>query len=324
MEKILKVKLDLLELKSKKNLELIYKFFSEHLSQYFSEDGRPVDEFFTYSDCPLCGSSEREHAFNVDKFSYYDCKNCDSIYTYPMLNQDVIEKMYESGAYDEYQKKLVHASLGLRKDLLDKRKVDQIEYFVPRKGLLLDVGCGQGSFLESCRQRGWEIDGVEPSGISAKIAKDKVGVNVFNGFFNDFETTQKYDCITFWGVLEHLLDPMEAIEKASSICKQGGVILFEVPSSECLLSDYLRKEEFEATRYIESGRHNIFFSKKCIEDMLEKTGFEIVGIETNGLDLQTILLEEFPKEIIQKLLTIQDVLNDKLLGDHFRVFARKI
>ena len=46
-------------------------------------------------------------------------------------------------------------------------------------------------------------------------------------------------------------------------------------------------------------------------------------METNGLDIQTILLEEFENEITDKIINIQDTLNDLLLGDHYRVFIRK-
>ena len=47
------------------------------------------------------------------------------------------------------------------------------------------------------------------------------------------------------------------------------------------------------------------------------------GIESNGLDIQTILLEEFDANITEKIINIQDILNDLMLGDHLRVFLKK-
>ena len=47
-------------------------------------------------------------------------------------------------------------------------------------------------------------------------------------------------------------------------------------------------------------------------------------IETNGLDIQTILFEHFDDNITKKIINIQDILNDLLLGDHFRVFFKQI
>ena len=325
MQEVEKIKLDLFQLKSKKNLETIYDFFNEHLKDYFDKSGKPIGKFFDQRDCPICGSDSRKHSFDLDHFSYYECESCSSVYTFPFLKEEIIGKLYTSGAYDEYQKKLVHSSSGLRRDLLDKRKVDQIESFLPTRGDLLDVGCGQGTFLKSCKDRGWNVSGVDPSAKSAQLAKEKFDIHVENKFFSELEGIKKFDCITFWGVLEHLMEPPSAVEKASELCKEGGVVMFEVPSSDCLLSKYLQKSQsLKVTRYIESGRHNIFFSKKGIEMLLNSNGFKLEAIETNGLDIQTILLEEFSEEITKKILFIQDVLNDTLLGDHYRVFARKI
>ena len=66
-----------------------------------------------------------------------------------------------------------------------------------------------------------------------------------------------------------------------------------------------------------------FFSKKVITQIAEKFNFKIEYLETNGLDIQTILLEEFENKITDKIINIQDTLNDLLLGDHYRVFIRK-
>ena len=97
------------------------------------------------------------------------------------------------------------------------------------------------------------------------------------------------------------------------------MIVFEVSSADCFISEYLKKYNFSPTRYIESGRHNIFFSIEVIRKIYEKFGLKI---ESNGLDIQTILLEEFDNKITEKIINMQDTLNDLLLGDHYRVFLK--
>jgi len=125
-------------------------------------------------------------------------------------------------------------------------------------------------------------------------------------------------------VLEHLPDPISTLSKASAILNEPGLIIFEVPSSNCFISEYLKKSSFSPTRYIECARHNIFFSNKIIERISINLGMKIELIETNGLDLQTILLENFDVEITDKILRMQDTLNDLLLGDHYRVFLKRV
>ena len=46
-------------------------------------------------------------------------------------------------------------------------------------------------------------------------------------------------------------------------------------------------------------------------------------IESNGLDIQTILLEEYDEVTTEKILQVQDTLNDMLFGDHLRVIIKK-
>jgi hypothetical protein len=90
-----------------------------------------------------------------------------------------------------------------------------------------------------------------------------------------------------------------------------------------MISKYLEKYDINiVVRFIENARHNIFFSKKWINKIALKYNLNIEYIESNGLDIQTIIMEEFDSKITEKILNIQDVLNDLLLGDHYRVFLR--
>ena len=114
------------------------------------------------------------------------------------------------------------------------------------------------------------------------------------------------------------------ISKVESLLNVGGILAFEVPSADCFLSEYLLKYEFSPTRYIESGRHNIFFSREFINSLTQKFQFKLELIESNGLDIQTILVTEFDTKITDQILNLQEMLNDLLLGDHYRVFLRKI
>ena len=63
---------------------------------------------------------------------------------------------------------------------------------------------------------------------------------------------------------------------------------------------------------------------KSIDYICDKFDLELSYIETNGLDLQTILTFEFEDEMLSKFLNYQRILDEYLLGDHYRVFLRKI
>ncbi len=319
-----KIKLDLFKLKPKKDLKSIYSFFKKKTLGWFDSKQLPKSKYFNYIPCPLCNSLSSKEVYSIDNFSYHECKSCQSIYTKPHIKEFVLDDLYSDGTYQVYQDKLVGNSKGIRKGVLEKRKYLQIKDFVRQKTpFLLDVGCGVGTFLDICKKNKWKVEGVDPSPKASKLIQSKYGIKVYEGDFNKIKFNKKYDIITFWGVLEHVLNPIKTINKATNILNKNGLIVFEVPSADCFLSKYLKKFNFSPTRYIESGRHNIFFSKKVIKQIVKKNKLKIEYIESNGLDIQTILFEEFTVPTTKKLINMQDILNDLFLGDHYRVILRK-
>ena len=322
---IKKIKLDLFKLKSKKDLNSINEFFKKSTGKWFNDNKSPKDEFFEIKECPLCNNDNSKEAFKIDDFSYNECSYCDSLYTKPHLRDGVIDELYRDGTYQVYQDNLVKKAKKIRKDILEQRKFFQIKNFMNKNSnpSLLDIGCGSGTFLDVCKQNGWQVEGVDPSPFSSKSVLENYNIEVHQGDFNKIKFNKTFDVITLWGVLEHVPNPITTIKKVKKLLKDDGMLVFEVPSADCFISEYLKKNNFSPTRYIESGRHNIFFSKKIIRQISENFNLKIEYLETNGFDIQTILLEEFEEKITDKIMNIQDILNDLLLGDHYRVFLRK-
>ena len=273
----------------------------------------------------MCNGDTSKEAFKIDGFSYHECSHCDSLYTKPHLRDEVLDALYSDGAYQVYQDNLVKKGEEIRKGILEERKFFQIKNFTYKDSVpsLLDIGCGSGTFLDVCKQNGWQVEGADFSWSAAKSVLENYNIEVHQGDFNKIKFNKTFDVITLWGVLEHLPDPIATIKKAKELLNKDGMLVFEVPSADCFLSEYLKKYNFSPTRYIESGRHNVFFSKKLIRQIAKNLNFKIEYLETNGFDIQTILLDELENKIVDKIINIQDILNDLLLGDHYRVFLRK-
>ena len=315
-----KIKLDLFTLKARDDLINIRDVFNGCAKRWFQNDGAPNKNYFHVRPCPFCKNSKSSRLYKIDGFEYHRCHDCQSIYTKPHLKDGVLDALYTDGTYQVYQDKLVKKGIGIRKGVLEKRKFDQVKTWVQaKKPRLLDVGCGGGTFMEVCVENNWDVEGVDPSPASGEELK----LNIKHGDFTHIEFSGNFDVVTFWGVLEHLSDPVTALVKAEKLLKPGGIMVFEVPSADCLLCEYLQSFNFSPTRYIESGRHNIFFSRNFIDQIAARLNLSILLIETNGLDVQTILMEEFDQSITDKILNIQDTLNNLMLGDHYRVFLQK-
>ncbi len=101
-----------------------------------------------------------------------------------------------------------------------------------RSGRLLDIGTGDGKFLQICRERGYEVTGTEVSETGAAYALGQ-GFDVRMGQFIDLDLPGGYfDIVTIWHVLEHVPDPGAVLRKAREVLKPDGLLIVAVPNEE--------------------------------------------------------------------------------------------
>ena len=319
---IKRIQVDLLKLKPIKSQEEVYNSYNKYLAKYFN-NRLPNEEFFEKINCPLCKQKNDSVLIKIDLFEYIRCNVCDTIYNNPRLKKEFLEKMYSEGEYENYVKNLTSPGDQIRKNITEVRKFNQLKSLFDFPGKVLDVGCGAGVFLTIASDNNWDCTGIELSKSGLNAAQEK-GVNIIEGSFDNYQSNKKFNCITFWGVLEHVVNPIEQIKKAVSLLDKNGVLIFEVPSADSLLMKYVIEHGLVPYRYIESARHLSFFSLKAIKMICEQQNLNLEYIESNGLDLQTVLLQEFDSEIIKKIKNIQQLIDKNLFSDHYRVFLRKI
>jgi len=136
-----------------------------------------------------------------------------------------------------------------------------------RSGSVLDVGCSSGGFLYQINRRfpgAYEILGTDVSGAPLDYAESR-GVPVIRGNFPEQNFGEKrFDAITFWAVLEHLLEPRIFLEKARSLVKQSGYCFVLVPNMESLAARLLGQRY----RYI-YAQHLNYFTRKTFSGLIE-------------------------------------------------------
>jgi SAM-dependent methyltransferase len=98
---------------------------------------------------------------------------------------------------------------------------------------ILEVGPGEGTLLKQLRGFGYAVRGIEPLQLYASYARNVFGLDVETGFFSE-ETVKPNtaDLILFDNVLEHLLNPMDALKLARQSLSENGVLYVAVPSAE--------------------------------------------------------------------------------------------
>jgi 2-polyprenyl-3-methyl-5-hydroxy-6-metoxy-1,4-benzoquinol methylase len=125
-----------------------------------------------------------------------------------------------------------------------------MNYFRPLPGRrILELGSHNGCNLLYYGQEGFEIDGVELSSSLIAIFEahkkqlpDEVQnrIRVFQGWIEEFFTSDRYDYVLCTEILEHVIDPLTVLVKAEECLKLGGEVYISSPEERCGNNTHVR------------------------------------------------------------------------------------
>jgi len=134
---------------------------------------------------------------------------------------------------------------------------------------LLDVGCGNGQFLDFARRAGWAVTGVDLDEKAVEAARSR-GLDVRHGGIEVLEGVEQFDGITMGHVIEHVYDPRGLLAKVFALLKPGGWVWIDTPNL-----DSLGHERYGADwRDLDPPRHLILFTLDSLRGCLRDAGFE--------------------------------------------------
>jgi 2-polyprenyl-3-methyl-5-hydroxy-6-metoxy-1,4-benzoquinol methylase len=139
---------------------------------------------------------------------------------------------------------------------------------------LLDIGCGNGAFLEVANRLGYASTGLEPDPAAAAAAAGR-GLDVRCGALETLDLPEgAYEQITMSHVIEHLHDPIAGLAKAFRLLAPGGRIWIAQPNIEGA-----GLQRFQAFwRGLEVPRHLVLMPSKTLTLQLRKIGFRDVRL----------------------------------------------
>lgn len=308
------------------NLSALSDYYVEKTRAFFNNDGSLNMEYFEDIKCYYCGSDGfTGEFFDRYGFRHVRCSNCGMAYANPRIKSNIAHNLYSQDDYAQSYKLKLVPSIDYRRNTLAVNKYNQIVSLLKRnKGRVLDIGCGLGEMLSVFKEHGWDTLGVEFNPFASGYAKENFGIPVMNKSIYDFDESRKFDVIMLWGVLEHLYDPSNILDKCNKLLKDDSLLVIEVPSADSFLVRYIENTGKKVDRIIEGDKHLMLFSVLSFKGMLEKSGFACRQLLSNGLDVATVnrlfLNKALPEESVG---IMQKALDESLQGDLLRGFFTK-
>lgn len=280
--------------------------------------------------CPLCTKKNNSLVLlNTRSGDIVRCHHCGFYYSSYFNPARIILSKNDQATNDEISETYYLSKLA-EKILNAQIRLKALEKFKPQKGSLLDVGAYLGILVQEAQKRGWQAQGIEPVKAAAEFAQKKFKLPVSHESLEEFATTEKFDAITLYQVLEHFLDPVSSVKKIYQLLKPEGILVIETPNINNFWFKILKSKW---RNFI--PEHFQFFDKKTLRSLLIKNNFKVLKITTVGRVVSLAMIGQQLEDNVSKLIgkifnfmiTILFLKNIKIklnLGDNIIAFAQKI
>ncbi len=213
------------------------------------------------------------------------CNNCSMIYANPVEPELATGKFYDR----------LGASFYLSPDKLESdyapvRFERELRLFRAhcQSGAVLDVGCSIGAFLYQLKAQFpgvYTVTGTDVAGAALDYAESR-GIEVIREPFLDFDCgNRRFDAVTFWAVIEHVVQPKSFLSKAAAALKPGGHGFILVPNMKSLAVRLLGAKY----RYIMPDHVNYFAADTLKRFVATEPAFEITRLGSSHFNPMVIL-----------------------------------
>lgn len=225
------------------------------------------------------------------------CKKCGLVYIKEQMTPETLNEFYKN----EYRKIYDDNHNSTQRHCSNAFLLFMEIYKGFKVKNLLDIGCFKGDFVNKLRDK-TEID---VKGIDFDTYGGK---NVIQGDFMTYNFSEKFECVTLFNSLEHMLSPTETLQRIYDLMVDDGILMISVPN---LINNTLKvlPDGFL------SNAHTYTFSSYTLEKLLLKTGFVPMGtqntVESIGTKLYVFAQKKKPVDVIY---------NDKIESETYRMY----
>lgn len=198
----------------------------------------------------------------------FECGNCGLVFLESSAH--ITPGHYENSGMHGFE--VPDISSWLREtDVDDERRYQMLKTNFTNKSIL-DFGCGAAGFL-------WKTNSYASNGIGVELEqrvreywKGKLKI-----VSNLEEVMGKYDLITAFHVIEHLVDPVKTLRQLANLMQENGRLVIEVPNSDDALLTLYDSINFKNFTYW--SQHLYMFNSSTLKILANLAGLRVISIE---------------------------------------------
>lgn len=252
--------------------------------------------------CPACDAEvsniEYIYCHEQNHSNFFRCPHCTLLFARPVfipeLDSRQMDGVENAELFNSPLLKKIYINYFIKKEIRSLRRVKG-----PGTLRLLDIGCGTGWTTRVYAENGFDVTGLEPSGVRAQYARDNYGIEVVNDYIENVHFDRKFDVVVLRHIIEHFSDPGAMIGKIRSFLKPDGMLLVVVPNIDCL-GRYL----FETNWAWILPWHCNFFTPRSVRRLLTEQGFDVCAFyqTPTSLYFPGAIMRRFPNRMVKYLL----------------------
>lgn len=206
----------------------------------------------------LLSEAEVSSDFGIE-INVLQCPGCGFVCVPPNLSPDY---------YDDY---VNIPSLSRKAQMFQMEQArDFVEQFSLRGARVMEVGCGDGFFLEALRTAGAEVFGIEPSARQRDLAVSRGHEVELGQLSNERRLKRPFDAFVTRQVFEHVEDMRDFLLSIRCNLRLGAHGLVEVPNLDLLAA--------EARFFDFIPEHINYFSPRTLALVLELAGYSVLEV----------------------------------------------
>jgi len=230
---------------------------------------------FEKINCAICNGKSFEniakkerHGFDI---SVVICVECGLIQTNPRMTQESYDMFYQN-IYSDLTR-LMGLDYYFQRQIIRGKEIEKYYSIITNNILknkkILDVGCGAGGVVKYLSDIGNDVSGFDLDERYIEYGKQQ-GANIKVSKIEDI-SDQQFDLIIYRHTFEHILQPLQELEKIMKLCSNDTLVYLEVPGIKNM-DNY--NQNFK--KYLTIA-HTYHYTLTTLKNMILKAGFVCVS-----------------------------------------------